>query len=225
MNIYIVSIFTWLFNSFLETSLIEKAQEKWILNIKLINPRDFCKDKKRQIDDEIYGWGNGLLIKAKPMIDAVNSIVDCLDWKFKIVYMAPWKTFLDQQKCLDYSQLENIIIVCWRYEWVDHRFEKYCEDNFPWDYAKMSIWKYVLMWWELPAMVFAESVTRLVDGVINENWSWEDESYNIEKSMNNIEYPQYTRPKDVYGYKVPEVLLSWHHKNIIKWRSENEGVL
>ncbi len=222
MNIFIHTIFPEIFQSFLQTSLIKKAQEKGILNIQLINIRDFCTHKQKQVDDKIYGWWAWMLIKAKPVIDSIENTIKQNNLKdFKIVYLAPSENILNQQKAFDYAKNENIILLCGRYEWIDYRVEEYFKDKY-WNFERLSIGQYVLMWGEIPAMVFVEAVWRLVPGVVKEKDSYEDESYNPSKQMKNIEYPQYTMPQEVYGYKVPDVLLSWHHKKIEERRKENE---
>jgi tRNA (guanine37-N1)-methyltransferase len=222
MNIFIHTIFPEIFESFLNTSLIKKAQEKWILNIKLVNIRDFCVHKQKQVDDKIYGWGVGMLIKAKPVIDAIeNTIKENNLRNFKIIYLAPSDNILNQEKCFSYSKEENIILLAWRYEWIDYRVEEYFKDKY-WNFERLSIWKYILMGWELPAMVFIESTTRLIPWVIKEKSSYEDESYNPNKNMQNIEYPQYTRPAEIYWYKVPDILLSGHDAKIKEWKENNE---
>jgi len=222
MNIFIHTIFPEIFESFLDTSLIKKAQEKKILNIKLINIRDFCNHKQKQIDDKIYGGWAGMLIKAKPVIDSIENTIKTHNLKsFKIIYLAPSENILNQEKCFSYSKCENIILLCGRYEWIDYRVEQYFTDKY-WNFERLSIWKYVLMGGEIPAMVFVEAVWRLVPGVIKEKDSYEKESYSPEKWMKNIEYPQYTVPKEIYWYKVPDVLLSGHHKKIEDWRENNE---
>ncbi len=222
MNIYIHTIFPEIFESFLNTSLIKKAQEKWILNIKLINIRNFCTHKQKQVDDKIYGWWAGMLIKAKPVIDSIENTIQENNLKnFKIIYLAPSKNILDQEKCFQYSEEKNIILLAWRYEGIDHRVEQYFQDKYH-NFERLSIWQYVLMWGELPTMVFVEAIWRLIPWVIKEKVSYEDESYSVEKWMKNIEYPQYTRPDEIYGYEVPDVLLSGHDAKIKEWRKENE---
>jgi len=222
MNIFIHTIFPEIFQSFLQTSLIKKAQEKGILNIQLINIRDFCTHKQKQVDDKIYGWWAWMLIKAKPVIDSIENTIKQNNLKdFKIVYLAPSENILNQQKAFDYAKNENIILLCGRYEWIDYRVEEYFKDKYG-NFERLSIGQYVLMWGEIPAMVFVEAVWRLVPGVVKEKDSYEDESYNPSKQMKNIEYPQYTMPQEVYGYKVPDILLSWHHKKIEERRRENE---
>ena len=222
MNIYIHTIFPEIFESFLNTSLIKKAQEKWILNIKLVNIRDFCIHKQKQVDDKVYGWWAGMLIKAKPVIDSIENTIQENNLKdFKIIYLAPSKNILNQEKCFQYSKEKNIILLAWRYEGIDHRVEQYFQDKYH-NFERLSIWQYVLMWGELPAMVFVEAVWRLIPWVIKEKVSYEDESYSVEKWMENIEYPQYTRPYEIYGYKVPDILLSGHDAKIKKRKENNE---
>ncbi len=222
MNFYIISIFPEIFDWFISTSLIWKAVKSKKIKIKIINPRDFCNDKKKQIDDEIYWWWDWLLLKAKPIIDSVDYILSKVKWKFKIIYMCPSENMLDQNKCFEYSKIKNIIIVCWRYEWIDYRFEQYFMEKYPDDFQRLSIWKYVLMWWEVWSMVMIESISRLAKWVINNSWSYQNESYNVDKNLDNIEYPQFTRPQSVCWYDVPEVFLGGNHKQIKKWRDDFE---
>ena len=225
MNFYIITIFPQIFEWRKDNSLIWKAQQKWLVNIYFFNPRDFCEDKHKQIDDEIYWWGAGLLLKAKPFIDAVEYIIkkfDSFDKDFKIIYMAPSKNILTQKKIVEkYSSIENYILVCWRYEGIDYRFEQYMKDKYKDKFERLSIWEYVLMGGEVAGMVFIESVSRLVPWVVKEKDSIDNESYSEKLGWENIEYPQYTRPREVYGYEVPEVLLSWDHKKIEEWRKKN----
>ncbi len=222
MNIFIHTIFPEIFNSFLNTSLIKKAQEKKILNINLINMRNFCNHKQNQIDDKVYWWWAWMLIKAKPVIDSIENTIKMNNLNnFKIIYLSPSNSIFNQEKAFSYSKLENFILLCGRYEWIDYRVEKYFKDKYN-NFEKLSIWNYILMGWELPAMIFIESVSRLIPWVINDKSSFEDESYNPKKNMKNIEYPQYTRPEEVYWYKVPKVLLSGNDKKIKDWKNENE---
>lgn len=231
MNIYIVSIFPEIYYSYLKTSLIEKWIKNKKLKIELVNPRDFTYDKHKQVDDEIYGGWKWMLLKAKPVIDSINSILEKLktkNWKlltkksFKIIYLAPSTKILNQEIAFEYSKIKNVILVCGRYEGIDHRFEQYFESNYPNNFEKISIWKYVLMGWEVASMVLIEAMTRLIPWVIKEEDSFMIESYSPEKQMENIEFPQYTRPEEVYWMKVPDILLSWNHKKIEQWRNDNE---
>ncbi len=239
MQITFITIFPEIYTSFLETSLIKKAIEKWILTFDIINPRDFCEDKHKQIDDEIYGGWAGMLVKAQPIIDAVESMISrfhpALDagsidsgsspeWQIKsrqIIFLSPSPTIFNQQLAYDYSKLDHIIFVSGRYEWIDYRFEQYMQKKYPDNFVKLSLWQFVTLWWELPSMVVAEAITRLIPWVIKEEDSHLIESYDPAQSMQNLEYPQYTRPEEVEWFKVPDVLLSWHHKEIEKRRQNN----
>ena len=229
MKIHLISIFPEIFDSFLNTSLIKKAQEKWILEFNLINSRDFCTDKHRQIDDAIYGWWAGMLIMAQPIIDSVNSIIDQIkktDTKnnlqdFKIIFPTPSQNVRNQESAHSFSKTDHLIFICGRYEGIDHRFVQYFADKYPDNFFEISLWKFITLWWEIPTMAMIESIVRLVPWVIKEELSWQDESYTPSQNMENIEYPQYTRPQQVEWYSVPEVLLNWNHKEIQKRRDEN----
>ncbi len=224
MNFYFVSIFPEIYKCWSEISLIQKAQQKGLVKFHFINIRDFCTDKHKQIDDQIYGWWAWMLIKAKPVIDAVEYIINQNSLQnFKIIYLAPSKNILNQKKLqAKYIKWENYILVSWRYEGIDVRFEQYMKDKYKNKFERLSIGKYILMGGELASMIFAESLIRLLPGVVKEKDSIKYESYSPEYNMKNIEYPQYTRPYEVYGYKVPKVLLSWNHKEIEKRREDNQ---
>lgn len=230
MKITYISIFPEIFKSFLATSLVAKAQEKKILSFECVNPRTFCKDKHKQVDDEIYGWWTGLLMKAQPLIDAVESVIKANKLskrcrRRKIIFLSPSKEIFCQKSAHEFAKMKHIIFVCARYEGIDFRFDQYMIDSYPKHFAKISLWKFITLWWEVPAMTITESIIRLIPSVIKEEASWQDESYNIDMNMNNIEYPQYTRPETVEGYKVPEILLSGHTKKIDEWKWENMGKL
>jgi len=218
-----VSIFPDVFNSFVETSLIKKAQNKKILDFEFCNPRDFCEDKYKQVDDEIYGGGVGMLIKAEPVIKAINSIKKWNSWK--VIYLAPSKKVFNQEIAHQYSYVDLLIFVCGRYEGIDHRFVEYMQREYSDNFSIVSVGKFVTLGWEVPAMLLTEAIVRLVPGVIKEPDSRGFESYSPDKKMNNLEYPQYTRPDNVRGIKVPDVLLSGHHKNIEDWKVEHEDIL
>ncbi|MFA6256329.1 MAG: hypothetical protein WC606_04030, partial [Candidatus Absconditabacterales bacterium] len=186
----------------------------------------------------IYGGGAGLLMKAKPAIDAVESMVKSLQVKsqkskqktgghyrpstldFKVILLSPSKEVFTQKTAHSLSESENIIFVCTRYEGIDYRFEQYMKKKYPKQFQKISIGKYITLGGEIPAMIMIEAITRLIPGVIKEEASRQDESYNITKNMNNLEYPQYTKPEEILGMKVPKILLSGHHKNIDERRSK-----
>ncbi len=222
MNFFIVSIFPEIFDSFLFTSLIKKAQEKWIINIEICNPRNFCFDKHKQVDDKVYWWWQGMLLKAQPIIDCVNSILTKIKDDFLIINLTPSKKIFNQKLAFEFSKkYKNIIIVCGRYEWIDYRFFEYFKQKY-WDkIINLSIWQFVVMWWEIPAMILIEAISRLIPWVIKEKTSREEESYQPDFECKNIEFKQYTRPKIVEWLEVPEVLLSWNDAEIEKWKKEN----
>ncbi len=240
MHYHLITIFPEVFTSFLSTSLLSKAQEKGILNFSITNPRDFCVDKQKQVDDEIYGGGAGMLMKAQPVIDAIKSLLEkiwathgddgrSLDSKqnnFKIILLAPSKTVFDQNMAhLLAEECEHILFICGRYEWVDYRVEEWCRKEFGDRFEKVSLGKYVTLGGEVPAMSIIEATARLLPGVIKEEASRQDESYRPEQELKNIEYPQYTRPEVVEGIAVPEVLLGGNHAHIKAWREGNqEGI-
>ena len=177
-------------------------------------------------------------MKAKPAIDAVESMVKSLQVKsqkskqktwwhyrpstldFKVILLSPSKEVFTQKTAHSLSESENIIFVCTRYEGIDYRFEQYMKKKYPKQFQKISIWKYITLGGEIPAMIMIEAITRLIPWVIKEEASRQDESYNITKNMNNLEYPQYTKPEEILGMKVPKILLSGHHKNIDERRSK-----
>jgi len=233
MHIQIVSIFPDIFKSFIETSLIKKAQEKKIIKFTFVNPRIFCPGRHQQVDDTIYGWWAGLLMKAQPAIQAVESIIKKIKTKktkgpldkggkqkggfekdFKIILLSPSKVTFTQKIAHSLSKEQHIIFVCTRYEGIDYRFEQYMKKKYPKQFQKISIGQYITLGGEVPAMVMIEAVTRLISWVIKEEASRQDESYSVAQNMSNLEYPQYTKPEAVLNMKVPKILLSGHHANI-----------
>lgn len=224
MHIHIISLFPEIFKSFLSTSLLNRAQENWILNINFCNPRQFCTDNHQQIDDVIYGWGAGMLIKAQPIIDAVESIITKYKLKnsdFKIIFPSPAKEIFNQKNAYIFSKQEHLIFVCWRYEWIDYRRELYMKKHYPTQFQKVSLWQFILLGWEVATMTMIESITRLIPWVIKESESRHNESYSLKENMQNLEEPHYTRPEEVEWFFVPEILLSWDVENIKKRRKEN----
>jgi len=165
-------------------------------------------------------------MKAQPLIDAVEFVIKgnklskrCQ--KRKIIFLSPSKDIFCQEQAHEFAKMKHIIFVCARYEGIDYRFEQYMIDHYPKHFSKISLGKFITLGGEIPAMTITESIVRLVPNVIKEENSWKDESYSIEKNMNNLEYPQYTRPDIVEGYKVPEILLSGHTKKIEEWKNKH----
>lgn len=224
MKIFLVSIFPEIFESFLQTSLIAKAQEKGVLEFEIINPRNFCTDKHQQIDDEIYGGGKWMLLKAQPLIDTINHIVEQNQLQksdFSILFPSPSQQVFNQKVAYGQSKKDALIFVCGRYEGIDARFEKYCMEHYPDQFKKLSLGQFILLGGEFPSCVMIEAITRLIPWVIKEKQSRIDESYAIKDGMATLEAPNYTRPEEVYGMKVPEVLLTWDLEAIAQRKIDN----
>ena len=205
MKFDILTLFPEMFEN-LKQSIIGRAIEKNIININLINIRDFSKDKHKKVDDTPYGGGAGMVMKPDVVYSAYNSIKDK---NAKVIYMSPQGKTLNQEKVEELSKEEHLVILCGHYEGIDQRVLDKIVDE------EISIGDYVLTGGELPAMVLIDSVSRYVEGVLKED-SIKEESF----SNGLLEYPQYTRPEVFEGEKVPEILLSGHHENISKWRKE-----
>lgn len=232
MKITIITLFPELFDGFLHASKMDRAITDEFITVEFINPRDFCTDKHQQVDDEIYGGNTGLLIKAQPVIEAVEAAIKSPFLKgdasstdrFAIIYPSPSQTTFNQTHATDWGkEYDHLIFVCGRYEGIDHRFDLYMQDHYADQFKRISLWQFVVFWGEAPSMVMIESVVRLLPGVITH--FPHEESYDVSQGLNNLEYPQYTRPQEVYGYTVPEVLLSGHHKNIQKWNVDMSQVI
>lgn len=224
MEIHIISLFPEIFDSFFSTSLLKKAQEKWILKVDFCNPRRFCKDKHQQIDDEIYWWWAWMLIKAEPIIDAVESVIKSNKLHgsdFKIIFPSPAKEVFTQKNAYTFSKQEHLIFVCWRYEWIDYRRELYMQKHYPEQFKKLSLWQFILLGWEIASMTMIESITRLIPWVIKESESRKNESYSLKGNMQNLEEPNYTRPEVIKWFKVPSTLLTGNSDEIKKRKNDN----
>ena len=205
--------------------MISKAQEKELIHINLVNPRDFCTDKHKQIDDMPYGWGAGMVLKAQPIVDAIQYIIGWIDdaqtKRIKVCLLWPSKKEFSQQLAHTFAETyDHIICICGRYEGIDRRVQDWCATNFWNDFSVISVGKYVTLWWEVPAMIVLEATARLLPWVIKEELSRQDESYRPESWWNNLEYSQYTRPEEVMWMHVPEILFSGHHADIAKRRKD-----
>ena len=190
----------------LNQSILGKAQEKNLIDINLINIRDFSKDKHKKVDDSPYGGGAGMVMRADVVYDAFKSVKTP---NSKLIYLTPQGNTLNQAKVEELAKNEHLILLCGHYEGIDQRVIDKIVDE------EISIGDYVLTGGEIPAMVLIDSVSRYIEGVIKSD-SKEEESF----SQGLLEYPQYTRPEEFEGQKVPEVLLSGHHQKIEKWRKE-----
>jgi|SRR5690554_436507 tRNA (guanine37-N1)-methyltransferase len=208
MRIDILTLFPELFKPFISTSIMGRAIENNLVNINTHNIRDFANNKHRQVDDYPYGGGAGMVMAVQPLYDALDHVIGLHDLKPTIIYLSPQGRVLDQAMVADYSRHTNIILLCGHYEGIDQRvIDKYVDQE-------ISIGDYVLTGGELAAMVFVDSVTRLIPGVLGSSDSILEESH----TNHLLEYPHYTRPSNYKGDKVPEVLLSGNHKEIDRWR-------
>ena len=205
MKFDVLTLFPEMFEP-LNSSIIGRAKEKNLIQINLINIRDFSKDKHKKVDDTPYGGGAGMVMMPDVVYDAYKSVEDK---NAKVIYMSPQGKKLTQKKVEELAKQEHLIILCGHYEGIDQRVIDKIVDE------EISIGDYVLTGGEIPAMVLIDSVSRYNSGVIAEE-SIEEESF----ANGLLEYPQYTRPEVFEGVKVPEVLLSGHHANIEKWRKE-----
>lgn len=223
MHYYIITIFPELFDSFLSTSLLAKAREKKLIDVTFVNPRDFTVDKQRQVDDQVYGGGVGLLMKAQPIIDAIKSVMTLVSpSKTALILPEPSEHIFNQSDAHTWTNVyTDVILVCGRYEGIDHRVELWWKQVFGQDFYKVSLGQFVTLGGEVPSMMIIEATARLLPGVINDALSWQDESYRPEQNSANIEYPQYTRPEEVEWMRVPEVLLSGHHAKIAERKTHH----
>lgn len=210
MRIDILTLFPEMVDGVLSESIIGRARKNGYIEINCINIRDFSKDKHRRVDDYPYGGGTGMVMQAQPIYDACQSVINSSDSKPVIIYMSPQGKVFNQKTAKKLAQYEHIVLLCGHYEGVDERVIEEVVD------FELSVGDYVLTGGELPAIVVADCVSRLVPGVLANADAYTEEShYN-----GLLEYPQYTRPPEFMGRKVPEVLLSGHHKNIAEWRRE-----
>lgn len=205
MKFDVLTLFPEMFKS-LDESIIGRAVEKGLIEINLINIRDFSKNKHKKVDDTPYGGGAGMVLMPDVVYDAYSSVKD---ENAKVIYLSPQGKVLNQNKVKELSKENHLILLCGHYEGIDQRVLDEIVDK------EISIGDYVLTGGELPAMVLIDSVSRYVEGVLSED-STKEESF----SNNLLEYPQYTRPEEFRGRKVPEVLISGHHENIKKWREQ-----
>ena len=205
MKFDVLTLFPEMFNS-LKESIIGRAVENNLIEINLTNIRDFSKDKHKKVDDTPYGGGAGMVIRPDVVYDAYTSLKD---ENAKVIYMSPKGTVLNQEKVKSLAKENHLIILCGHYEGIDQRVLDEIVDE------EISIGDYVLTGGEIPAMVLIDSVSRYVEGDLNEE-STSEESF----SEGLLEYPQYTRPEEFRGKRVPDVLISGHHENIRNWRKE-----
>ena len=194
----------------LSTSIIGRAMAKDLLSIEAINIRDFAENKHNRVDDYTYGGGAGMLMQAGPVYGAYEHVLEKAKSKPRVIYLSPQGQTFSQAMAEEFAKEEELVFLCGHYEGIDERVLEEIVTDY------VSIGDYVLTGGELPAMVMIDAISRLVPGVLHNDVSAEFESF----QDNLLEYPQYTRPEEWHGKKVPPVLLSGHHVNIEKWRRE-----
>ncbi len=207
MKIDILTLFPEMFSAVTESSMLGKACEKGILDIRLTNIRDYSKDKHNKADDYPFGGGIGMVMLPQPAFDALEAVGA---GNKKVIYMSPRGKILDEQKITELAKEEELVILCGHYEGMDQRVLDY------WNAEEISIGDYILTGGELPAMVLVDSVARLIPGVLGSGESALEES--IYSGL--LEYPQYTKPREYEGLAVPEVLVGGNHRLIHLWQFE-----
>ena len=216
MRFDIMTLFPEMVSNVLGESIIGRAQTAGHISVNTYNIRDYSEDKHRRVDDTPYGGGKGMLMAAPPIYNCYSAVKEKIeneegsDFRTKVIYMSPKGQVLTQDHAKELLEYDGLIILCGHYEGVDHRIVEEIVDE------ELSIGNYVLTGGELPACILVDCVSRLLDGVLAAPECYEEESI----SSGMLEYPQYTRPYEFHGKKVPDVLLSGHHANIDKWRYE-----
>jgi tRNA (guanine37-N1)-methyltransferase len=221
MKFKLLSIFPDILDSYLNDSIIKRALDKKIIEVKKFNLRDWTHDHHRTVDDTPYGGGAGMLMKIEPLYQALKDIKKKSKTnpkKRKVVLLSASGKTWNQKLARQYTKLDEVIFICGRYEGVDARIKKFID-------AEISIGDYVLTGGELPALIIVDSITRLLPGVLGNSQSITEESHN---QANILEYPQYTRPAifkaESKKYAVPKVLLEGHHAKIKEWRDKKQTI-
>lgn len=213
MRYHVLTLFPEMIEQGMCHSITGKAMERGCLELDVVNIRDFSENKHNKVDDYPYGGGAGLVMQPGPVYGAYQKVMKTLaeeKKKPKVIYMSPQGRTFSQEIAKDFAKEEDLIFLCGHYEGIDERVLEEIVDE------QISIGDYVLTGGELPALVIMDAVARLIPGVLHNDISAETETF----SENLLEYPQYTRPVEWKGKKVPEVLLSGHHENIERWRRE-----
>ncbi|MGB9744950.1 MAG: tRNA (guanosine(37)-N1)-methyltransferase TrmD [Desulfurella sp.] len=209
MRIYLLSIYPKVFESIFDDGILKKAKKMHLAEFEFVNIRDFTNDKHRTVDDCVYGGGPGMLLKPEPIYKALDYVKSKDSDVFTVVLTPEGKLF-NQQKAKEYSQKKSIAFICGRYEGFDERVKLLADE-------KISIGQFIISRGELAASIMVDAIVRLLPGVLGNKESLKEESF----ESGFLEYPQYTRPAEFRGLKVPDVLLSGNHAMIAKWRKEN----
>ena len=213
MHFYIMTLFPEMFPGIMDASILGRAKTQGLLEWEAVNIRDYTLDKHMKVDDYPYGGGAGMVMQAEPIYrcyEALQQKMKPEPKKKRVIYVTPQGHVFDQKMAEDFAKEEELVFLCGHYEGVDERVLEEIVTDY------VSVGDYVVTGGELPAMVMMDTISRLVPGVLHNKDSAETESF----ADGLLEYPQYTRPEEYHGKKVPEVLLSGHHKNIEAWRLE-----
>lgn len=210
MNFVVLTLFKDMVESAMNTSIMGRAIEKGLIDLNVIDIRDYACNKHNRVDDYPYGGGAGMVMQAEPVYRACEAARQLLKKPGKLIYLSPIGRTFTQEVAKELAQEENLIFLCGHYEGIDERVLEMEVDDY------ISLGDFVLTGGELPAICIMDAVSRLVPGVLNNDDSASDESF----EGNTLEYPQYTRPEEFMGKRVPDVLLSGHHANIERWRRE-----
>ncbi|MBI2915796.1 MAG: tRNA (guanosine(37)-N1)-methyltransferase TrmD [Elusimicrobia bacterium] len=207
----ILTLFPKMFEGPFNESLLKKAQEKGLIEIRTRSLRDFTADKHKQVDDKQFGGGAGMVLKVEPLFQALQELsVSSAPKKPWVIYLSPQGKTLTQKKALELSRKNHMILLCGHYEGIDERAMEWVDEE-------ISIGDYVLTGGELPAMVLIDTVSRLIPGVVKEQESIENDSF----FKPALDHSHYTRPSEFLGRQVPEVLLSGNHREIADWRKQS----
>lgn len=210
MRIDILTLFPDMCNAYLSESIIGRARKAGKVQIECIDIRNYTKDKHRRVDDTPYGGGMGMIMQVEPVFDCFEALCNEIGERPHLIYLTPQGKTLTQQRVKELSKMNNIALLCGHYEGID---ERVIEELQP---EEVSVGDYVLTGGELPALILADSISRMLPGVLSDDECFTEESH----FSSLLEYPQYTRPYEWHGRKVPDVLLTGHHANVEKWRRE-----
>ena len=223
MKISIITLFPKMISGFFDESIVKRAQDKKLVEIEIINLRDFAIDDYGTVDDRPYGGGAGMILRIEPIYKATQSAISNFKFlisnkisnskiKTKIILTSPKGKAFDQKKAQEFSQLDHLVIIAGHYEDVDARVLDYVDEE-------VSMGDFILTGGEIPATAIVDSIVRLIPGVLKKDQAAKNESFNL-NDQKLLEYPQYTRPEEFMGKKVPEILLKGDHKKIEKWQME-----
>lgn len=210
MNFHVLTLFPEMIEQGLHTSVTGRALASGVIHLNAVNIRDYSTNKHNHVDDYPYGGGAGMVMQPEPIYRAYEDVAKTMDKPPRVIYVTPQGSVFRQSVAEELAKEENLVFLCGHYEGVDERVLEELVTDY------ISIGDYVLTGGELPAMVMIDAISRLIPGVLNNKESAEFESFHD----NLLEYPQYTRPVEYHGKKVPEVLLSGHHGNVERWRRE-----